>query len=655
MKRIEVAIPVIRCIFAAEALERGPLHPLDLLVLGAIRDGFVFAESIASEFSLHRNIVDQIIVRLINESLVALDFELDSLRLDGGAVLAAKEGTLQSLAFRGSPARIPFHAIQDLCWGHVIPFPIADSRIRFGFAAEDAVRIAPSKDRLNSILNLQSTSIASLFNSQKWLTYSDGRRWMAQGGEVLGMPQGRELLIDFTPFRVADSIEWWPAVQDSSRTAMPEWGSLIARIRQWLQDNSLLLEPSIKHRSDSGFQSPQRHRFVPFTALRCLEMATNELSGDASVANECVAILDSRLPARILRDARDHFEECKLILGSSVRWCVIHSAFWSDDGIQQYVPEIRAAVERGVQVYLLCGLSDESDLRIPRILVQLQLELADADGKLYVNSRPTQSHAKIVAADDTSVVVSSFNFLGATVNNPQLNCGLSFAFDNMLPTAIAEEIVRCLTARPVRDDVLADLEQHTGMRVKMVGRSSGHPTDLGESNIASSSRLHDALVEARDSSNKTVIWEIVENTLHRDLLLNALHSAKKCVVITSGDLSRSAVDSVFRSYVSDAIKRGVSIRMLWGFQGTEQKTREEAVVLAGELHASWNDSGKFKINESPCLVHSKIVVVDEWVSLVSSFNFLSYRGTREGAHELGLKVFSSSIALELIRLVDSFY
>lgn len=655
MKRIEVAIPVIRCLFAAEVLERGPLHPLDLLVLGAIRDGLVQADGIAREFNLHRNVVDQIVVRLINEALVAIDFETNMLRLDGGAVAAAKDGTLQSLAFRGSPSRRKFHAIQDLIWGHVIPFRLNDARIRFGVCAEGGIRITATTDSLKSILNLPPTSVASLFNSQRWLTYSGGQRWMAQGGEVVGIPESRELLIDFTPFRVAESVEWWPAIQESGRHSMPEWGSLIARIRQWLQGHSELLESAIGDASVPNLHTSAERRFIPFTALRCLEQSKSATSDDASAvedtAAECATTLAAQLPVRIVRDAEQHVAECKRILNASKSWCVIHSAFWSEDGIQQFLPEIRAAIQRGVQVYLLLGLSDTDAVQVPVCLTDLRLELTDADGELYFSNKPTHSHSKLVAADDVIVLISSFNFLGATEKNPQFNVGLSFARESAFPATIVTDIVRCLTARPVKDDILVDLEQHTGTLLQIDSRGSDRSADSDDPTAVSVSRLQSALKAAREPS---VVWEIVESSAHRDLLLNALHSATESLFVTSGDLSRSAVDSVFRSYVADAIERGVSVRMLWGSQATESEQRAEAESLARNLHDTWSSSGRFQINIKPALVHAKLLVVDDWVSLVTSYNFLSYRGTRDGAHELGVKVFSASIALQLLRFAESY-
>ena len=659
MKRIEVAIPVIRCLFTAEVLERGPLHPLDLLVLGAIRDGITEAGLISQNFSLHRNIVDQVIVRLINEELVALDFETDTLRLDGIAIAAEKDGTLQSLAFRGSPSRRRFHAFQDLIWGHIIPFRIDDPRIRFGSPSNGNLTIAPATDLRDSILTFAPTSIASLFNSQRWLTYSNGQRWMAQNGEITGMPESRRLLIDFTPFRVTESIEWWPAIQESGRHSSPEWASLTARIRQWLQDHPPALEGTTEDSAIPNLRSSDERRFVPFTSLNCLEQVKSAASDDEGPSlssewhAECAAAIAAQVPVRLVCNADGHVSQCKRILNDAQNWCVIHSAFWSEDGIRQFLPEIRNAVsQRGVQVYLFLGLSDRhDDLDIPECLAELRAELNEAEGELLVNQIPTRSHSKVVAADDSVVLVSSFNFLGATEKNPQLNAGLLFTRERGLPSTIVADVVRCLTSRPVRDDILAHLEQHTGTLLQIDENAMRNQADMNDTANAPLSRLQDVLRRAREPR---VVWELVESSAHRDMLLNALHSATTSVFVTSGDLSRSAVDSVFRSYVADAIVRGVSVRMLWGSQTMDPEQQVEAESLARELHDTWSDSGCFEINLTPGRVHSKLLVVDDWVSLVSSYNFLSYRGTRDGAHELGVKVFSSTIALQLVRMSETY-
>jgi len=158
--------------------------------------------------------------------------------------------------------------------------------------------------------------------------------------------------------------------------------------------------------------------------------------------------------------------------------------------------------------------------------------------------------------------------------------------------------------------------------------------------------------QARNAAENISCWELVTNEGHRDALLSALHSASSSITITSGDLTRSAVDPVFVRYLADAVARGVQVRVLWGFQGDDYEQRQATIQLVKELRERIAaDPARFLINSEPKPVHAKTIVVDHSVSIVSSFNFLSYRGTRSGAHEMGVKTYSSRIAGELEQVI----
>ena len=119
-------------------------------------------------------------------------------------------------------------------------------------------------------------------------------------------------------------------------------------------------------------------------------------------------------------------------------------------------------------------------------------------------------------------------------------------------------------------------------------------------------------------------------------------------------MSASAVDSVFVSYVRAALQRGVHVRLLWGCQARDTAEQDRVVEQARHLQTTLGTAGVFFINLQPKLVHCKLLVVDDWVSVVTSYNFLSYRGLRSRSHELGLKVYSHPMAVRLNAIVGSF-
>jgi len=125
------------------------------------------------------------------------------------------------------------------------------------------------------------------------------------------------------------------------------------------------------------------------------------------------------------------------------------------------------------------------------------------------------------------------------------------------------------------------------------------------------------------------------------------------VVIASGDLTSSAFDNVLRAYLEAAVHRGVEVTLLSGSQTREPAEKERVTSLAGELQTALVARGSFRVNLEPKPVHAKLLIVDGRTSVITSFSFLSYRGYRFGAHELGLKVYSSAIAAALTAEVES--
>jgi len=229
------------------------------------------------------------------------------------------------------------------------------------------------------------------------------------------------------------------------------------------------------------------------------------------------------MPVQLVYDAAAHISTCKDILDNARAWCVIHSAFWSDDGIGQYTSTILKAVERGVQVYLYLGLLDENaELQRPASLAKLVADTEGLEGDLFFNQTPTHSHAKIVAADDDTALVSSFNFLGATGGNPQLNIGLLFRRAAHSSSTLVADVVRCLTSRPVWDESINHLEQQVGatFAASEIAQSDGE-------NARGKQFLTQLQAVIRDAHTPSVVWELVESAAHRDALLNALYSRFK--------------------------------------------------------------------------------------------------------------------------------
>jgi len=305
-----------------------------------------------------------------------------------------------------------------------------------------------------------------------------------------------------------------------------------------------------------------------------------------------------------------------------------------------------------VRVFLLRGLGVEEDPaeaeRIA-ILEHLCVEAKDTEGELHVSPAPHHSHAKFVVADARAALVSSFNFLQATRDNRQLNIGLFTTHCPDPEHGIARAVLRNWTSNTTGGSILDSLEQQLGRDELLTGPGVIRPESgpIGDPLTAFQcwfGQLHEPPCG----------WETLTSEAHRDALLVALRTAERSVTVTSGDMSTSAVDAVLVSYLRSALERGVRVRLLWGCQARDPGEQQRLSEQARELQAILGTARSFIINLQPKLVHCKCLVVDDWVSVVTSYNFLSYRGLRSGAHELGLKVYSHPLAVRLNSIVDPF-
>src|SRR5262249_52708414 len=201
-------------------------------------------------------------------------------------------------------------------------------------------------------------------------------------------------------------------------------------------------------------------------------------------------------------------------------FCIVPSAFWSDAGVNQYREEILTALKKGVDVYLLRGLGDdEGNSTGLTSLGQLAADAAGHEGRLFISSTPHHSHAKFIVADGRAVVVSSFNFLGATRDNPQLNVGVCCATSGG-GQGIGLTVLQNLMEHALPGDLSSDVEEEV-TRLELMGRSINSEQRIPAPDLLSAIREWiDTLREPKCA------WELVVNEGHRDALLAALHTAQ---------------------------------------------------------------------------------------------------------------------------------
>jgi len=120
------------------------------------------------------------------------------------------------------------------------------------------------------------------------------------------------------------------------------------------------------------------------------------------------------------------------------------------------------------------------------------------------------------------------------------------------------------------------------------------------------------------------IMEIIHTFEHREYLEKAFDTAKKRILIISPWIKRSVVNYRFITSLEYALKRKVEVTILYGYKEFDGKSNndEESIKKLDKLAKSYQQLKMCKVKNT----HSKILICDEQFVVVTSFNFLSFRG-----------------------------
>lgn len=125
--------------------------------------------------------------------------------------------------------------------------------------------------------------------------------------------------------------------------------------------------------------------------------------------------------------------------------------------------------------------------------------------------------------------------------------------------------------------------------------------------------------------------EIVPTEAHRDLLKKALREAQERVTIIAPWMNRRTVDREMISLLRDCLRRGVTLQIGWGYPNSspQESDRQRSVVdlIKRDLRAglAQHEASRLVVTEIG-YTHEKILICDKSYGIVTSFNWLSYRG-----------------------------
>ncbi|MBW7934063.1 MAG: hypothetical protein H3C62_10750 [Gemmatimonadaceae bacterium] len=142
---------------------------------------------------------------------------------------------------------------------------------------------------------------------------------------------------------------------------------------------------------------------------------------------------------------------------------------------------------------------------------------------------------------------------------------------------------------------------------------------------------------------------VVPTGEHRELLRRAFAHAREQVIIISPWVTREAVNDELIGWLLDAIRRGVRVRIGWGFsdatrdQPKEKASEEMITYLEQKVRAESSQSGESRGSLQAVRLgnsHEKVLIADTHFAVVTSFNWLSFLGDPRRKHrrEKGLRI-----------------
>jgi hypothetical protein len=311
--------------------------------------------------------------------------------------------------------------------------------------------------------------------------------------------------------------------------------------------------------------------------------------------------------------ASKHAQLLEKALKEANKYVLIHSAFLTGTRAEQLTKPIGRALQRGVDIIVARGGSEESTEADEQGAVTFRKLAYDhrlSRGRFFFEPYPTGSHAKILLWDWEHVCIGSFNWLSA---RPESSRGEL----SLLVSSADLAVGVC--------DVAADLfrEDRVAWPVQVL-RSSA------------SSGLSGA------TENAELAVRLVTDADNRECLFAYLEQAQDQLVITSDKVTAREDPLLHEQLLQRARSLVPRSRLTIRFNAVDG---DRAPLLDGLM-----DAGAVIVEDGKN--HAKMLLRDDTRALVTSFNLLSFggrSGRRSSGFELGLELRTAAPAPELFK------
>ena len=297
----------------------------------------------------------------------------------------------------------------------------------------------------------------------------------------------------------------------------------------------------------------------------------------------------------LILDGARHEEVIKEILSSAVSRVFIHSTFIRAEVVEGLLPDLIAAVRRGVRIDMLWGQSEDlEEIATSRSAIESlrgNEQVVEMGDSLKIHPFSTGSHAKIVVADSRKggflAVVGSCNWLASPFKSYE-----------------ASVVLR-------EPSIVADV---VGVLANITHNHSGIWSEVTNELMRCAKQI--SLLPPLKNPNATA--SVVIGAHHNQFVLNARDSAKDRIFVTShrmGPVSESAVIAPLATAASSGAVKG---SVFFGRSSGAVKYKAQKRIISEAA----SDGVFVEVVESPRL-HAKILAWDSDSIVITSLNWLS--------------------------------
>lgn len=363
--------------------------------------------------------------------------------------------------------------------------------------------------------------------------------------------------------------------------------------------------------------------------------------------------LEGLLRARVASEIRAevigneaHLAVAEQLIGEATQQIVVTGPWITYEAVMRFRDPLRTAVERGVQVAVLWGISpDESyDRAVAERARNVLADLArPREGfprpRVLIPRTSARTHAKMLLVDDHAALVTSRNMLSA--NGALADLGVLVRAPGESGGQVIRELlswVRGAVPGYEMSRMIACRSGDFAIRTAVASTgASGLPAGAGpaeppQAQVAPPADTEHTEAEARlwglnwqqyaDEAQTFLATRtlpaarLVIDETHHELLIRAMRQAKTRLVVASHRLNSGVVDERFTDSLRRCLERGVEVIVTYG-----EGDRTAAQRLA-ELRDRFPDTMRITTGQSN---HAKALVWDD-NAVVGSFNFLSFEG-----------------------------